>query len=388
MIYLDNAATSWPKPKQVYQAVNDCLHTAGANPGRGSHLMARQAGTILADARDQLAGLFNVADSEQIVFTLNATAAINMALFGLVKPGWRIVTTAVEHNAVARPLRQLEKQGAKLLIVGCDAEGQLKKEELMAALSGGAEMVIAGHASNVTGVIMPIAEIGAMARKAGALFAIDAAQTAGVEEIDVAAMNIDLLAFAGHKSLYGPQGTGGLYINPEIKLAPRCFGGTGSMSESDLQPEFLPDMLESGTPNTPGIAGLKAGVEYIRATGLTTIRGHERKMTAALLQGLAEIPGVKIYGPPSSKERAAVICLTVDGMDSGEMAHLLDRDYDIACRSGLHCAPWAHRTLGTLSSGALRLSPGYFTTPGEVKNAVEAIAALARKGGSRERYTC
>lgn len=383
MIYLDNAATSWPKPQVVYDAVNDCLTTAGANPGRGGHAMARKAGRIIADAREEAAALFGIRESTQVIFTHNATAAINMALFGLVKPGWRMVTTAIEHNAVARPLRKLETMGAVLTVIGCDRQGRLNMTEFQAALQNGADLVVVGHASNVTGAIMPLGEIGRLARQAGAIFAVDAAQTAGVEVIDVEDMNIDLLAFPGHKSLFGLQGTGGLYIRPGLAVEPRCFGGTGSMSESDWQPDFLPDMLESGTPNTPGLAGLGAGIAYIRKIGLDTIRTREKQMTEALVEGLAEIPGVTIYGPGRTEERTAVICFTAGDADCGMVAHLLDRDYGIACRSGLHCAPWAHRVLGTLQTGAVRLSPGYFTTMAEVETTIGAIAGIVRSQGGK-----
>ena len=381
MIYLDNGATSWPKPPEVYDAVANCFQTAGGSPSRGSHDMARRAGRLINDTRESLAHLFHVTDPCQIVFTLNATAAINMALFGLVKPGWRIVTTAVEHNAVARPLRQLEKVGAQLKIVGCDREGKPKLKEMASAIASGAELVIVNHASNVTGVITPIEMIGSMARQAGAIFMVDAAQTAGSEKIDVQEMNIDLLAFTGHKSLLGPQGTGGLYINPDLTIGPLCFGGTGSLSESDLQPRFLPDMLESGTPNTPGIAGLGAGVDFILQQGLDRISKAKQTMIKMLIDGISEIKGITIYGPPSSERRSAVVTFTICGMDSGTVAYLLDRDYGIACRSGLHCAPWAHQVLGTTATGGVRLTPGYFTTEKEILAAVAAVQSIAIQGG-------
>ena len=383
MIYMDNAATSWPKPEVVYQSVEDCLRTAGANPGRGGYAMSRKAGRLVANARDELADLFSIADSGQLVFTHNATTAINKALFGLIKPGWRIVTTAIEHNAVARPLRQLEQQGASLTVVECNKQGRLDMGAMAKAIAAGADLVVASHASNVTGMILPIGEIGQLTRQAGALFLADVAQTAGVEEIDVEAMNIDLLAFPGHKSLFGLQGTGGLYIRPDLVVSPDCFGGTGSMSESDWQPDFLPDKMESGTPNTPGIASLKAGVEYIRSVGIKTIRAHERHLTTALLEGLEEIKDITLYGPRKEENRTAIVCFTIAGMDSGAVSHLLDRDYGIACRAGLHCAPWAHRTLGTIETGAVRLSPGFFNTITEVKSTVEAIANIAANGGKK-----
>lgn len=378
MIYLDNAATSWPKPEEVYQAVDSCLRSGCANPGRGGHAAARRAGRILTDTREELAELFHVHDPNQIVFTSNATESINLALFGTVQAGWSIVTTAVEHNAVARPVRQLERSmGCKVHIVSCDQQGRINMEELKAVIQTGVDLVVIGHASNVTGVVMPLAEIGQLTKNAGALFIVDSAQTAGIEDIDVQAMNIDLLAFTGHKGLLGVQGTGGLYSRSGIALRPQRFGGTGSMSESDVQPDFLPDMLESGTPNTPGIAGLKAGVEYIKKIGLAAIRNKERQLITKLMVGLQEIKGISLYGPPLGEERSALLSFTLESMDSGTIAYALDRDYGIACRAGLHCAPWAHRSLHTLQTGAVRLSPGYFNTDQDIDTAIKAVAELA-----------
>jgi selenocysteine lyase/cysteine desulfurase len=241
--------------------------------------------------------------------------------------------------------------------------------------------VVVGHGSNVTGSLMPIEEIGALAAAAKAIFVVDAAQTAGVEPIAAEAAGISVLAFSGHKGLMGPQGTGGLYVQADLVLEPLRYGGTGSQSESDRQPGFYPDRLESGTPNTPGIAGLLAGVRFVRETGVETIRSVEQALTARLLSGLAAIPGVRLYGPLAGERRGAVVSLTLDGLDSGEVAHRLDRDFGIACRAGLHCAPWAHRTIGTLATGTVRLSPGYFNTDAEMEEAIQAIEAIATGRG-------
>lgn len=382
MIYLDNAATSWPKPETVYRAVDYCLRHIGANPGRGGHVMARQAGQIIYETREALANLFAIADPSRLVFTANATEALNIALFGLIKRGSRVVTTALEHNAVARPLRQLESRGAKLKIVQCDACGIVDIDELERVLRQGVDVVVMSHASNVTGAVMPIADVGRITRAAGALLVVDAAQTAGVEDVDVQKMDVDILAFAGHKGLFGPQGTGGLYVGERAFVKPHRYGGTGSLSESDRQPDFLPDMLESGTPNTPGIAGLKAGVDFITTTGLRNIRSREQYLTGKLMQGLTAIERVTVYGPPAGKNRTAVVSFNVEGSDSGAVAYLLDREYGIACRAGLHCAPWAHRTAGTIAAGAIRFSPGYFNTDAEIDAAVAAVAAIAARGGA------
>lgn len=326
-------------------------------------------------AREEVAALFGVADSSTIVFTHNATDALNMALFGLIAPGDRVVTTSMEHNAVARPLRALESRGANLEIVQCDAAGRLPLTGLQAALADGATAVVVTHASNVTGTLMPLAEIGRLAHAAGALLIVDAAQTAGAEPIDIA--GIDILAFSGHKGLLGPQGTGGLFVREGVMVAPFRHGGTGSQSESDRQPSFYPDRLEGGTPNLPGIAGLLAGIRYIRKRGLDAIRATERQLTDALISGLAAIDGVKLFGPPPGEPRAAVVSFTVGSLDSGEVAHRLDREHAIAARAGLHCAPWAHQTLGTLTTGTVRFSPGCFTTAADITAVLEAVNSIA-----------
>lgn len=384
LIYLDNAATTWPKPESVYQAVDNCLRLMGANPGRGGHSMARQASLLLYEAREGLAELFGIEDPNQIVFTHNATDAICMSVFGLLRPGDRIITTAMEHNAVARAVRFVEAKGVHVTIIPCSDDGQLDMTAMRAAISDKPKAVIMSHASNVTGTIMPVAEVGEMTRRLGVVLVVDAAQTAGVEAIDVGAMGIDILAFSGHKGLLGPQGTGGLYVNETVGVTPLRVGGTGSLSESDKQPEFMPDRLESGTPNTPGIAGLKAGVRFILATGRINIQAKELALTQLLLEGLKDIATVKLYGTASAAGRTAVVSFTLAGKDSGLVAHALDREYGIACRAGLHCAPWAHETLGTIKTGTVRLSPGYFNTQAEIEQVIAAVRALALQGGLRQ----
>lgn len=380
MIYLDNAATTWPKPECVYQAIDQCLRTMGANPGRGGHSMARAASLMLYEAREALAELFRIEDANQIVFTHNATDAISMAVFGLLCPGDTLVTTAMEHNAVARAVRCVEAKGVHVVIVPCKRDGQLDMKAMRAAIKQRPKAVIMSHASNVTGTIMPIAEIGKLTKQVGAIFIVDAAQTAGVEAIDVATMGIDLLAFSGHKGLLGPQGTGGLYVSEAQAVTPLRVGGTGSLSESDNQPEFMPDRLESGTPNTPGIAGLKAGVRFILDTGRENIQAKEMALTQLLLDGLKDIPTLTVHGNADIAERTAVVSFTLNGKDSGQIAHALDRDYEIACRSGLHCAPWAHQAIGTLKTGTVRLSPGYFNTEEEIGQVIAAVQKLAAGG--------
>ena len=378
MIYLDNATTTWPKPEAVYQAVDNCLRQCGGNPGRGGHGSARAATYLLYETREALANLFNINNPNHIIFTYNGTDGINMALLGKLRPGDRVVTTAMEHNAVARPLRYLETMGVKIDIVSCDHRGKLNLGAMESKLKLGVQAIIVGHASNVTGTIMPIYEIGQLASVYQTCFIVDAAQTAGVEDIDVEYCAIDMLAFSGHKGLLGPQGTGGLYVRDGAELTPLRYGGTGSFSELDIQPNFLPDKLESGTANTPGISGLLAGIKFIGEIGQKNIRAKESKLAQQLIEGLLKIKSVVVYGPQLARERTAVVAFTIGDMDSNLVVHRLDREFGIACRGGLHCAPWAHQCIGTLARGVIRFSPGYFNTTEEIVQAIKAIELIAQ----------
>lgn len=382
-IYLDNAATSWPKPEAVYRAVDQYLRNNGANPGRGGHGRAREAGALVYTARERLAALFGISDPCRISFACNATDAVNTAVLGTLQPGDTVVTTAMEHNAVARPLTYLTQNGVTVKVVSCDQAGRLDLAEMTRHIAGGAKAVVMTHASNVTGTLMPVADVGRLTRLSGALLIVDAAQTAGVESIDVESMAIDILTFSGHKSLLGPQGTGGLYVRAGVEIRPLRYGGTGSQSESDLQPDFMPDMLESGTVNTPGIAGLSAGVEFVLKTGRAAIKAKETHLSTLLRKGLSEMAGITLYGPENSVERTAVIAFSVSGLDSSAASYQLDCQYGIISRGGLHCAPWAHKTIGTLQTGALRLSPGYFNTEDEIEQTLKAIKMMVSKEVSR-----
>jgi len=382
MIYLDNAATSWPKPESVYQAMEHCMRHAGANPGRGGHRMALDAGRILFECRDTLADLFHIEDPNQIAFMLNATDALNTALFGFLNPGDHVVTTGMEHNALARPLRCLERMGIKLTVVPADPYGEVAVGDLEAACTGGTKLIAVSHASNVTGTVLPIEKIGQISRKKGIAFLLDAAQTAGVEDIDVDLQGIDLLAFTGHKSLLGPQGTGGLWVRENITLKPLRWGGTGSNSESDLMPDIMPDKLESGTPNTVGIAGLNAGLRFILEKGLANIRLQENELRQKLWTGLAAIPGVIRYGSDNPEHKTGVVSFNIKGLDSGKVSYLLDRRFAIATRAGLHCAPWAHNSIGTLATGTVRASIGCFNTAEEIDLLLEAVRNITDTEGS------
>lgn len=378
IIYLDNAATSYPKPECVYCAVDDFNRQMGGNPGRGASRKTMTSNSILLDTREALASLFNIPDSTRIAFCLNITEALNTGLKGILKPGDHVITTSMEHNATARPLLSLTRKGIEWSMAKCSSDGSLDPDDIRRLIQPNTRMICVLHASNVTGTIMPVREIGAIAEEHNLLFMVDSAQTAGVLPLDVAECHIDLLAFTGHKCLLGPQGTGGLYVGPGVEIEPLKEGGTGSLSEELNQPAFMPDHLEAGTPNTPGIAGLGAGVGFILSTGRENIRNHEKRLTEALIQGLREIDGVHIYGPLDVERRTAIVSFNIEGMDCGEVSMRLDHEYGIITRSGLHCAPLAHRTLGTLQQGTCRLSPGYFSTDMEIEKVLRAVYAIAR----------
>lgn len=375
-MYFDNAATSFPKPEPVYQAMDHFLRTSCANPGRSGHRMAVAADAVLARARQALAQVLNAPDSRRVVWTANCTGALNLALKGLLQPGDHVVTTALEHNSVARPLRSLECRGVEVTRVECPG-GVFDLDAFLSAIRPETRLVAMLHASNVTGAVLPVAEVGAHCRSRGVRLLVDAAQTAGVLSVDVREMQADLVALPGHKSLYGPPGTGALYIGDGVDLTPLTEGGTGSLSEQDAQPDALPDRFESGTQNSAGIAGLLAGLEWIRATGREAIRLREEALLAQLWEGLREIRGITLYGPAPGEARASVLSFNLAGWEPTDLAIVLDQSFDIQCRPGLHCSPWAHRSLGTFPAGTVRLSPGYFNTEDEVQRVVEAIGNVA-----------
>ncbi len=376
MIYLDNAATTWPKPKDVAEAVAACIEAVPGTPGRGSHQGARQAARIAFEAREEIAALFDVDDATRIAFCGNATQALNTALFGLLQPGDVVVTSSWEHNAVVRPLHVLEQKGVVIRKIPPTQEGPLDLTALEAALPGAKALVLT-HASNVTGAILPLQEAAALAARHGCLVIVDAAQTAGVEEIK-ASWGLHVIAFAGHKGLLGPQGTGGLYVAPQVSVKPLIFGGTGSRSEEREQPSFYPDCLESGTLNTPGLAGLLAGVRFVRTTGMEKIRYRESELAEKLRTALRKMQGISMKGEKQGQLQTAVLSFTVEGIDSNVAALWLEEKAGIICRAGLHCAPWAHEALGTLETGTIRFSPGYFNTDAEIEEAIKALHQLTQ----------
>jgi cysteine desulfurase/selenocysteine lyase len=378
-LYLDNAASSHPKPEAVYQAADDALRNIGANPGRSGHKLAIKAGQKITRTRELLARLFEIRDPNRIVFTANATEAINLGLKGLLNPGDHVITSSMEHNSVVRPLRFLETQGVELTFVPCTSSGQINTRTLEQAIRKNTRLIVLTHASNVTGGMMPIGEAADLAHKNGALFMVDAAQTAGLIPISVADIGIDLLAAPGHKGLLGPQGTGFLYIGPDISLFPLKQGGTGSQSESESQPDFLPDRMESGTMNTPGIAGLGAGVEFLLHQGLASIRAREMSWGTMIWKTLKQNHKIKLYGPDQEEDRTSNISFNIAGLNPSAAASILDTAYDIAVRAGLHCASLAHRTLNTLPEGTIRVSPGFFNTEKEIDFFLQAVRGISKK---------
>jgi cysteine desulfurase family protein len=373
MIYLDNAATSHPKPEEVYRAVDRTLRSVGGNPGRGSHRMALEASRAVFDARETLAKLLGAPDAGRIVFTKNATEGINIALKGLLQPGDHVVTTSFEHNSVARTLRKLEIGGISVTRVSGATPGIVTPHEVETALTDMTRLVVMTHASNVFGAILPIDEIGRVVRSRGALFMTDAAQTAGALPMDIGESEVDIVAGTGHKALYGPQGIGFLYLREGVEPRALIDGGTGEFDDA----LDIPDRLETGTVNTPGIAGLGAGARYVLDRGVDAIRSREEAHIRALIDGLGRMGRVRIIGPTDARERVSLVSFAIDRMDAREAGRRLDEDYGIMVRCGAHCAIDAHKTAGTHPAGAIRVSPGYFTTPEEIAAFLKAVREIS-----------
>ena len=374
VIYLDNAATTFPKPEVVYEAQDCTARTCCANPGRGGHRLAHEAAQIVLRARLAIASFFSITDCAQIAFTSNATEAINIALFGFLQAGDRVVTSSMEHNAVTRPLYALQQRGIEVVKVATDVEGHVKLADIQHACQLPTKLVLLSHCSNVSGSVQPIEDIGPWCRSQGISFMVDAAQSAGVFPIDVETMAIDLLAVPGYKSLLGPQGSGFLYVNKDIDLVPLKYGGTGSYSSQLAQPKQMPDHLECGTLNTPALAALTAAIQFVQQQGLDKILHHERSLLERLRSGLAAIAGVEIYGPKVAE--GGVLSFTVEGIDPATIGFVLDQQYHIAVRVGLHCAPDAHRSIGSFPQGTVRVSPGYFNTVADIDNFLSAMRQI------------
>ena len=354
----------------------------GANPGRAGHRLAVDSSRVMYAAREAVASFFNAPDPLRVAFGANITEGLNLCLRGLLWPGDHVITTSMEHNSVMRPLRALTRQGIGLTVVPCSPSGQLDPEDIRAAIQHNTVLIVINHASNVVGTLLPVAEVSKIAREQGVLLLVDSAQTAGAYPVDMQADGIDLLAFTGHKSLYGPMGTGGVVFGKRVdpgRITPLKCGGTGSRSELEEQPEFLPDKFESGTQNAVGLAGLVAGLEWVTVQGVENIRQHEIKLVGMLLDGLQEIEGVTVYGTHDPGLQTAVVSFTVDGMSPSEIGLRLDEEFGILCRIGLHCSPAAHRTIGTFPEGTVRFGLSFFNTEDEVRRAVQAVRQLAQE---------
>ena len=402
VIYLDNAATSFPKPPQVLEAMVHYMEAVGANPGRAGHQLSMEASRIVQHTRERIARLFNIRNSTRVVFTSNVTESLNTIINGFLNHGDHVVTSAMEHNSVIRPLKHLEEIGMITLSVApCDYKGFLDIDALKQMINNRTTLVVLNHASNVCGTIQDVQAVKSVIGDIPIL--LDTAQTAGCYPIDVEAGQIDFLAFTGHKGLMGPQGTGGFYIREGLSVRPLKRGGTGSVSEKLHQPDFLPDAFESGTQNNVGLAGLGAAVDYILSKGVNNIRVHETELTYSMLKALHDVQGLTIYGPLDADRQTSVLSFTFEsilpndddpgftgcgainlawmeeGMPINEAGDLLDAEYDILVRTGLHCAPLAHQTLGTYPEGTVRVSPGYFNTFEDIEYATAAIRRIAER---------
>ncbi len=378
MIYLDNAATSYPKPKVVLRAMVECMRDYCGNPGRSGHHMSMKTGEEIYKTRRELGKLFSIGDSSRIVFVSNTTDALNLGIKGTLESGDHVITTSMEHNSVLRPLKALEDSGVETTIVKCEGDGSLNIESLRKEIRQNTKLIVCTHASNVTGTIIPIKEIGEIARCHNILFLVDAAQSAGAVPIDVVKMNIDLLAIPGHKGLLGPMGTGALYVNEKVRLKPMKQGGTGTKSRDLNHPLEFPDGYEAGTVNAPGIIGLGHSSGYVSKVGINNIRAHEEGLIASLDEALRNMKGVIVYGPWDYRRKTGIVLFNLDHMNCEEVCEKLNSDYGIACRGGYHCAALAHKTIGTYNTGAVRLSVGPFNTRKEISTAIEAIYRMQK----------
>lgn len=384
-LYFDNAATTYPKPEKVYNAAEETLRKTWGNPGRSGHTRTLDADRLVYRVRESIARLFNAPDPSAIVFTLNATDALNMAIKGVLEPGDHVIFTAMEHNSVLRPLGAMRRCSIiETTMAPCSPEGFPDLDFLAGAFKSRTRLLVVNHASNVCGAVAPLQDMIEMAHSNGALVLVDAAQSAGILPVDVTANSLDMLAFAGHKGLMGPPGTGGLFVRPGLNIKPWREGGTGSFSEKDQHPESMPERLEAGTLNIPGLAGLLQGIDFIRQTGLEKIRKYERALLEHLRQNLSTIPGVSLFGPSDISRSVAVLSFTLSGADCGEVGGILESNYNILCRTGLHCAPHAHRTIGTFPRGTVRISPGFFTRDQDIDYLTGALAEVAALAGAKK----
>ena len=385
MIYLDNAATSFPKPDIVHDTVRDFYSTKGVNPGRTGCDLAIEAGQMIDGTRKLYSEFFNKSlvdsgkgkDPNRLIFTMNATMSLNLVINGTVGAGDHVVTTLLEHNSVIRPVNHKVKEGAEATYIAPDADGYIDPEDIRKAIQSNTTLVIVNHASNVTGVVQDLKAIGAVCREEGVQLAVDSAQTAGVLPIDMAECNISFLCFTGHKGLFGPSGTGGICIADDAEVTGTIYGGTGVRSAHPFHLEEFPYRLEAGTLNMGGIAGLSAGLNWVLERGLDSIYSHEIELLGTLIAGLREIPGVTIYGTEKLTNRVATMSMNVANYDASDVGTLLDVDHDILTRTGLHCAPMVHKHHGTAPRGTVRFSVGPFNTMEDIHTAIKAVSEIA-----------
>jgi len=378
LIYLDNGATSFPKPEEVYVYMDSFYRRFGVNPGRSGYDLCMEAGAVVDETRKMLTTFFHGTDPNRLCFSYNATDALNLVIFGMLRPGDHAISSTLEHNSVLRPLYHRSREGVEVDYVPFDGRGFVDPGEIKKKFKPNTRLVVVNHASNVIGTVQPLREIGRLCREAGIPFAVDASQSAGKVAIDMEEQFLDVVAFTGHKSLFGPTGIGGLYVREGIEIRHTRAGGTGVRSVEKAHLEEYPFRLEYGTPNVVGIAGLKAGLEWLLAQGLEALHEREMKLARLLRDGLAKIPGVTLYCQEDLADHIAVLSFNVDGRDAGDVGTMLDVDHNIACRTGLHCAPRVHEQLGTDKiRGSVRFGIGPFNTEEHIRHAVEAVREIA-----------
>lgn len=377
MIYFDNAATTLVKPPGVMEAVMDAMQHMG-NAARGGHAASLKSSRIVYETRELLAELFHAKDASRIAFTMNATESLNMAIAGTLSPGDHVITTALEHNSVLRPLYRLQERGLRLTVLPADEKGYISYDAMEKAIAQDTKAVVCTHASNLTGNVLDLAKIGAICKKHKLLFLVDAAQTAGIRPIDVEKMQISILCFTGHKGLLGPQGTGGIYVAPGVEIMPLIVGGSGILSYSQTQPDQMPEHLEAGTLNSHGIAGLHAALQFILEKGVDRICREEWERTRYFYEGIKNIPDIRIYGDPEALWHAPVLAVNLGTYDSSRVADELMEDYGIAVRAGAHCAPLMHEALGTKRQGAVRFSFSQFHTKAELDAGIRALWEMSQ----------
>ena len=377
MIYFDNGATSYPKPKGMTAAMEECILKYCGNPGRSGHYMSMKTGEEVYEARKKIAKVFGIKEVERLIFTKNTTEALNLGIIGFLNEGDHVITTSMEHNSVLRPLKSLEKKGITHTIVSGDAKGLIKPEQIQRKIRDNTKLIITTHASNVTGTILDIKEIGRIARENNITYMVDGAQSSGNCSIDVSEMGIDMLGFPGHKGLLGPLGTGGLYVSPNTNIRPLLCGGTGTESKSRIHPCDMPEGFEAGTVNAPAIIGLGFSAEYVNKIGVEAIGAYERELISRFENGIRNIKKVQVYGPKPT-EKTGICLFNIEGFGCEDVTAQLNNDYGIAVRGGYHCAGLAHKTIGTWDQGAVRLSVGPFNTKREIDYAIEVIWRMCR----------